>query len=241
VAALTGAELHRPAIPAVPKASDATFPVKISDPRGCGRFTGRVIRNVDARAATPEWMRIRLERAGQRCISALVDVTNYVMLELGRPLHVYDVDKLAGGIDVRFGRRGERVKLLNEQVVELDADVLAITDASGPIGLAGIMGGDSTKADLETRNVLLEAAFFFPDAIAGRARRYNFVSDSSHRFERGVDFNNNVDGIERATRLILEICGGEPGPVDDTVAQLPQRRPVRMRVPRAHKVIGVPV
>src|SRR4029077_19892074 len=123
VAALTGAELHRPAIAAVPKTCDATLPVKISDPLGCGRFTGRVIRNVDAGAATPQWMRVRLERAGQRCISALVDVTNYVMLELGRPLHVYDVDKLSGGIDVRFGQRGERVKLLNEQVVELDADV----------------------------------------------------------------------------------------------------------------------
>ena len=137
-------------------------------------------------------MRQRLERAGQRCISALVDVTNYVMLELGRPLHVYDLDKLRGGIDVRFGRRGERLKLLNEQIVELDADVLAITDGSGPIGLAGIMGGDSTKADADTRHVLLEAAFFFPDAIAGRARRYNFASDAAHRFERGVDFDNNV-------------------------------------------------
>src|SRR6185295_2216630 len=153
-------------------------------------------------------------------------VTNYVMLELGRPLHVYDVDKLSGGLDVRFGRPGERVKLLNEQVVELDADVLAITDASGPIGLAGIMGGDSTKADLETRNVFLEAAFFFPDAIAGRARRYNFASDASHRFERGVDFDNNLTGIERATQLILELCGGSPGPVVDTIARLPERMPV---------------
>ena len=217
------------------------FPVRISDPAGCGRFTGRVIRNVNARAATPDWMRQRLERAGQRCISALVDVTNYVMLELGRPLHVYDLDKLRGGIDVRFGRRGERLKLLNEQIVELDADVLAITDDSGPIGLAGIMGGDSTKADADTRNVFLEAAFFFPDAIAGRARRYNFASDASHRFERGVDFDNNVAGIERATQLILEICGGEPGPVVDTIARLPERPPVRMRVARAQRIIGVAV
>ncbi|MGH8865456.1 MAG: phenylalanine--tRNA ligase subunit beta, partial [Burkholderiales bacterium] len=154
---------------------------------------------------------------------------------------VYDLDKLSGGIDVRFGRKGEKLKLLNEEVVEIDGSLLAITDDSGPIGLAGIMGGDSTKADLETRNVVLEAAFFFPDAIAGRARRYNFVSDAAHRFERGVDFNNNIDGIERTARLILDICGGEPGPVDDTVAQLPQRHPVRMRVARARKVIGVPV
>ena len=241
VSALTGARLSPPDVRTVPKKNDATVAVKISDPDGCGRFTGRVIRNVNAKAITPEWMRVRLERAGQRCISALVDVTNYVMLELGRPLHVYDVDKLSGGIDVRFGRRGERVKLLNEQVVELDADVLAITDASGPIGLAGIMGGDSTKADLETRNVFLEAAFFFPDAIAGRARRYNFASDASHRFERGVDFDNNLTGIERATQLILEFCGGEPGPVVDAIARLPERRPVRMRVSRAQRIIGIPI
>ena len=161
-------------------------------------------------------MRERLERAGQRSISALVDVTNYVMLELGRPLHVYDLDKLRGAIDVRWGRKGEKVLLLNEQEVAVDESVLCITDDSGVIGLGGIMGGESTKADEGTKNVFLESAFFHPDAIAGRARRYNFSSDASHRFERGVDFANNVDGIERATRLILDICGGEPGPTVDT-------------------------
>ncbi|HEY7758076.1 MAG TPA: phenylalanine--tRNA ligase subunit beta [Burkholderiales bacterium] len=241
VAALTGAPLKPPPVAPVASRCDAQFPVRISDPDGCGRFTGRVIRNVNPSAPTPEWMRQRLERAGLRCISALVDVTNYVMLELGRPLHVYDLDKLSGGIDVRFGRGGERLKLLNEQTVALEPDVLAITDATGPIGLAGIMGGESTKADSGTRHVLLEAAFFHPDAIAGRARRYNFASDASHRFERGVDFDNNVAGIERATRLILDICGGEPGPVRDTVARLPQRKPVRMRVERARKIIGLPI
>jgi phenylalanyl-tRNA synthetase beta chain len=241
VSALTGAALHAPEIPAVPSRGDARFPVKISDPTACGRFTGRVIRGVNAAAPTPDWMKQRLERSGQRSISALVDVTNYVMLELGRPLHVYDLDKLRGGIDVRFGRKGEKLKLLNEQVVELDGDILAITDESGPIGLAGIMGGDSTKADLDTHNIFLEAAFFYPDAIAGRARRFNFASDASHRFERGVDYDNNVDGIERATALILELCGGEAGPVSDTVAQLPQAVPVRMRVSRARRIIGVAV
>jgi phenylalanyl-tRNA synthetase beta chain len=241
VAALTRARLQTPEIRPVPAAIDARFPVKINDPRGCGRFAGRVIRNVNASASTPAWMKERLERAGQRPISALVDVTNYVMLELGRPLHVYDLDKLAGGIDVRFGRKGERVKLLNDMTVEVDETVLCIADGSGPIGLGGIMGGDSTKADLETRNIFLESAFFYPEAIAGRARRYNFTSDASHRFERGVDFDNNVAGIERATRIILDICGGQPGPTVDTVAKLPERRPVRMRVSRAHKIIGVPV
>jgi len=241
VAALTRAPLHPPEIVPVRHVIDETFPVSISDPEGCGRFTGRVIRDVNAGAQTPGWMKRRLERAGQRSISALVDVTNYVMLELGRPLHVYDLDKVRGGIDVRFGRKGESVKLLNEQTVDVDESVLCITDDTGPIGLAGIMGGDGTKADLGTRHVFLESAFFFPETIAGRARRYNFASDAAHRFERGVDFDNNVAGIERATRLILDICGGRPGPVEDMVARLPERRPVMMRVARAHKVIGVPV
>jgi phenylalanyl-tRNA synthetase beta chain len=241
VAAVTKSKLKPVQIKAVPAKSKEKHPVKLPAPEGCGRFAGRVIRGVNAATPTPDWMKQRLERAGQRSISALVDVTNYVMLELGRPLHVYDLDKLRGPIVVRWGRKGEKVLLLNEQEVEVDESVLCITDDSGVIGLGGIMGGESTKADEETKNVFLESAFFYPDAIAGRARRYNFTSDASHRFERGVDPQNNVDGIERATRLILEICGGEPGPTVDTVARLPKRKPVAMRVARAQKVIGVPV
>jgi len=241
VAALARTKMHAPDTRPVPARNDARHPVRISAPEGCGRFTGRVIRGVNAKAPTPDWMRQRLERAGQRAISALVDVTNYVMLELGRPLHVYDLDKLKGAIDVRFGRKGEKLLLLNEQEIEVDEAVLCITDDSGVIGLAGIMGGDSTKADSETKTIFLESAFFAPEAIAGRARRWGFASDASHRFERGVDFDNNVDGIERATQLVLEICGGEPGPTDDLVARLPQRRPVSMRVARAQKVIGIPI
>ena len=241
VAALTGAELKAGKIKAIEAKGTATHPVRITSADGCGRFTGRVIRNVNAAAPTPTWMRERLERAGQRSISALVDVTNYVMLELGRPLHVYDADKLKGAIDVRWGRAGEKCLLLNGQTVDVDGSVLCITDDTGPIGLAGIMGGETTKAETTTRNLFLESAFFFPDAIQGRARRYNFASDASHRFERGVDPQNNVDGIEYATKLILDICGGEPGPTADLVEKLPERRPVSMRVARARKVIGVPV
>jgi len=241
VAAITEAKLKVPEIKPVLAKSKAKHPVKLTNPEGCGRFTGRVIRNVDAAAPTPGWMRRRLERAGQRSISALVDVTNYVMLELGRPLHVYDLDKLRGPIEVRWGRKAEKVLLLNEQEVEVDETVLCITDDSGVIGLGGIMGGESTKADAATKHIFLESAFFFPDAVAGRARRYNFASDASHRFERGVDFANNVQGIERATRLILEVCGGEPGPTLDKVARLPKRKPVRMRVARAQKVLGVSI
>jgi len=241
VAALTRTRLQEPDTAAVAAAGAARHPVRISEPAGCGRFSARVIRNVNAAAPTPEWMRRRLERAGQRSISALVDVTNYVMLELGRPLHVYDLDKLHGAIDVRYGRKGEKLLLLNGQEVEVDGSVLCITDDAGVIGLAGVMGGESTKAEPNTRHIFLESAFFHPEAIAGRARRWGFASDASHRFERGVDFDNNLAGIERATRLILDICGGEPGPTEDHVARLPVRKPVRMRVARAQKVIGVPV
>ena len=241
VSALTGEKLKTPKIKSIPANNKTTHPVKITNADGCGRFAGRVIRNVNAAAPTPAWMRERLERAGQRSISALVDVTNYVMLEMGRPLHVYDQDKLKGAIDVRWGRQGEKVLLLNGQEVAVDPGVLCITDDSGPIGLAGIMGGETTKAETTTKNLFLESAFFFPAAIAGRARRYNFTSDASHRFERGVDFENNAPGIERATQLILEICGGEPGPTVDLVERLPERKPVRMRVARARKVLGIDV
>ncbi|HEX5091323.1 MAG TPA: phenylalanine--tRNA ligase subunit beta [Burkholderiales bacterium] len=241
VSALTGAKLTMPSLKPVRAKSTARHPVRITHPEGCGRFAGRVIRGVNAAAPTPGWMRRRLERAGQRSISALVDVTNYVMLELGRPLHVYDLDKLAGAIDVRWGRPGEKVLLLNGQDVPVDESVLCIADDSGPIGLAGIMGGESTKAETSSRHIFLESAFFYPEAIAGRVRRFNFTSDASHRFERGVDFDNNVAGIERATQLILDICGGEPGPTTDLVRRLPKRKPVAMRVARAQKVIGMPV
>jgi phenylalanyl-tRNA synthetase beta chain len=241
VAALADGKLTAPKIKPVPARGKARHPFRISDADGCGRFAGRVIRSVNAAAPTPDWMRKRLERAGQRSISALVDVTNYVMLELGRPLHVYDQDKLSGAIDVRWGRKGEKCLLLNGQEVEVDPSVLCITDDSGPIGLGGIMGGETTKAETTTKNLFLESAFFFPEAVAGRSRRYNFTSDAGHRFERGVDFANNVDGIEYATRLILEICGGEPGPTVDLVKRLPKRKPVRMRVARARKVLGIDV
>jgi phenylalanyl-tRNA synthetase beta chain len=241
VSALTGSVLVSPDIKPVAGKNQAKHPVRISTPEGCGRFAGRVIRNVNAAAPTPQWMKERLERAGQRSISALVDVTNYVMLELGRPLHVYDQDKLRGAIDVRWGRKGEKVLLLNEQTVEVDESVLCIADDSGVIGLGGIMGGESTKAEESTKNVFLESAFFYPNAVQGRSRRYGFSSDAGHRFERGVDPQNNVQGIEYATKLILDICGGEPGPTEDLVARLPERKPVRMRIARAQKVIGVPV
>lgn len=240
VAALTDAPLKAAPIAAVPASIDDRFPVHINAPQ-CGRFATRVIRNVDANAVTPEWMIERLARSGQRSISALVDVSNYVMLELGQPLHVYDLAKLKGGIEVRMARQGETLELLNEQRVELDESVLLIADESGPIGLAGIMGGESTKADLDTRDILVESAFFYPDAIAGRARHFGVPSEAAHRFERGVDFQGNIAGLERATQLILQICGGQAGPSTERVAQLPERKPVHLRTARAAKIIGVEI
>jgi phenylalanyl-tRNA synthetase beta chain len=242
VAALTGASLAAPRIEAVVPRNDARLPVRVLAPDLCGRFSGRVIRDVNARAETPEWMKQRLSRAGQRPISALVDISNYVMLELGRPSHIFDFDKVRGGaLEVRWGKKGERVELLNGQTLEVDESVGVIADAAGVEALAGIMGGEATAVSDATRNIYIEAAFWWPQAVAGRARRFNFTTDAAHRFERGVDYATTVEHIEHITRLVLEICGGEPGPIDDTVTMLPERRPVRMRVARAQKVIGVPI
>ncbi|MGC4242391.1 MAG: phenylalanine--tRNA ligase subunit beta, partial [Herbaspirillum sp.] len=194
--------------------------------------------------ATPQWMKQRLERSGQRPISALVDISNYVMLELGRPSHVFDLDKIHGGLDVRWGRKGESLKLLNGNTVEVDEWVGVISDDKEIESLAGIMGGDATAVSLDTTNIYLEAAFWFPQAIQGRARRYNFSTDAAHRFERGVDFATVVDHIERITALLLEICGTPDtrvGPVDDQIVNLPKREPVALRTARAAKVIGVEI
>lgn len=239
VAALTGAPLTLPAMEPAAVTIDDRLPVKISAPDLCGRFSGRVIRGVNARAATPAWMVQRLERAGQRSISALVDISNYVMLELGRPSHVFDLDKIHGGLDVRWGRKGEQLKLLNGNTVEVDETVGVIADDKEIESLAGIMGGDSTAVTLDTTNIYLEAAFWWPQAIQGRARRYNFSTDAAHRFERGVDYATTVEHIERITALILQICGGQAGPVDDQAVNLPQRPPVRLRVARAERVLGI--
>ncbi|KIF82338.1 phenylalanine--tRNA ligase subunit beta [Noviherbaspirillum autotrophicum] len=244
VSALTGAPLKAPTYKTVEVTTQEKLPVKVSAPDLCGRFSGRVIRGLNARAETPEWMKRRLERSGQRPISALVDISNYVMLELGRPSHVFDLDKIHGGLDVRWGRQGESLKLLNGSTVDVDGWVGVIADDECIESLAGIMGGDSTAVSLDTRNIYLEAAFWWPQAIQGRARRYNFSTDAAHRFERGVDYATTVDHLERITALIVEICGDTDtvvGPVDDHVVNLPQRKPVSMRTARAVKVIGVPL
>lgn len=244
VSALTGSPLTLAPTRAVPVTSDEILPARVSAPDLCGRFAGRVIRGLNARAATPEWMKRRLERSGQRSVSALVDISNYVMLEVGRPSHVFDLSKIHGALDVRWGKKGESLKLLNGNTVEIDEWVGVIADEKEIESLAGIMGGDSTAVSLDTTDIYLEAAFWWPNAIQGRARRYNFSTDAAHRFERGVDYATIPDHIERITTLIVEICGtGETkvGPIDDQVVNLPQRQPVQLRTARAQKVIGVPL
>lgn len=241
VAALTGAALTPLSFAPVAPTHQDILPVKISAPDLCGRFSGRIIRGVNARAATPDWIKQRLERCGQRSISALVDISNYIMLELGRPSHIFDLDKISGALEVRWGKAGEQVKLLNEQTISVDEKVGVIADANGVEALAGIMGGDATAVTLDTTNIYVEAAFWWPEAIQGRARRYNFSTDAAHRFERGVDYATTVEHMERITQLILQICGGQAGPIDDQTINLPQRQPVSMRVARCNQVIGVPL
>ncbi|PLZ00220.1 phenylalanine--tRNA ligase subunit beta [Burkholderia sp. WAC0059] len=240
-AAISGAPLKTPTFAPVEATLADKLPVRISAPDLCGRFSGRVIRGVNARAKTPQWMVERLERSGQRSISALVDISNYVMLELGRPSHVFDLDRIHGPMEVRWGRPGETLKLLNGNTVELDGTVGVIADEQHVESLAGIMGGDSTAVTLDTTNIYVEAAFWWPDSIRGRSRRYNFATDAGHRFERGVDWSTTVEHLERISRLILDICGGEAGPVDDQTLNVPKRAPVTMRVARAARIIGVPI
>lgn len=241
VAAITGAPLVLPTFePVVPTLTEV-LPIKISAPDLCGRFSGRVIRGVNAHAKTPDWMVRRLERSGQRSLSALVDISNYVMLEFGQPSHVFDLDKISGDIEVRWGKAGEQITLLNGNTIDIDDKVGVIADANGIESLAGIMGGDSTAVTLDTTNVYVEAAFWWADSIRGRARRFNFSTDAGHRYERGVDFATTVEYLERVSRLIVDICGGNAGPVDDQIVNLPKRDAVTMRVSRASRIIGIDI
>lgn len=244
VAALTGAPLKTPAIAPVAAKLQDVQAVKISAPDLCGRFSGRIVRNVNTKAATPQWMVDGLARCGQRSVTALVDISNYVMFEYGRPSHIFDLDKIHGTLDVRWGKAGEQLKLLNGNTVTVDGDVGVIADDQALESLAGIMGGDATAVSDDTQNVYVEAAFWWPKAIAGRSRRYNFATDAGHRFERGVDPQLTVEHIERITQLIVDICGTPDtacGPIDDQQPSMPKAQPVTLRVARAAKVIGMPV
>nr|WP_315479252.1 phenylalanine--tRNA ligase subunit beta [uncultured Rhodoferax sp.] len=244
VAALTGAPLITAAIAPVAVTNQDKVAVKISAPDLCGRFSGRVVRNVNTKAKTPQWMVDRLARSGQRSVTPLVDISNYVMFELGRPSHIFDLDKIHGGLDVRWGKPGEQLKLLNGNTVTVDDKVGVIADDAQVESLAGIMGGDATAVSDDTQHIYVEAAFWWPKSIAGRSRRFNFSTDAGHRFERGVDPAQTVEHIERITQLIIDICGTPAttcGPMDDQKANVPTPAPVTLRVARAVKVIGMPL
>ena len=241
VAARNGRPLHGPDLRTVPARIDDTFDIELENDRDCPRFAGRVIRGLRRGGRSPDWMKERLRRAGLRPIHPVVDVTNYVMLEFGQPLHAYNLEKLTGRIIVRSAQQNEPLTLLDGSEIVLDEDALVIADESGAIGLAGIMGGASTAVDADTQHVFLEAAFFSPDTILGRARLYGLQTDASTRFERGVDPAQQERAIERATALLESITGGDAGPllVAESAARLPGRKPVRLRHSRLESLLGM--
>jgi phenylalanyl-tRNA synthetase beta chain len=239
VAAVTGAPLLAPDLKPARVIGADRLSVTLEAPQACPRYCGRLVRGLNPKAASPDWMVRRLAGSGIRSISALVDITNYVMLELGQPLHAFDAGKLAGGIRVRFARPGESLVLLNGTEPALDPGSLVIADERGAVALAGVMGGLESSVSDATRDVFLESAFFAPQVIAGKSRMLGFTSESAYRFERGVDFLGTAAALERATQLILDICGGTPGPVTEARATLPARDPVRLRLARVERLLGV--
>ena len=241
VAAITGAQLKLPPADPVPTTVDDARMVRISEPRACGRYFGRVVKGLDPAARTPEWMVRRIERAGLRAISPLVDITNYVMLERGQPMHAFDNAKLNGAIEVRFLRAGEGIKLLNEQEVACREKLLAITDAGGPVALGGLMGGFDSMVGDATTDVFFEAAYFDPAAVQGKAKELGLTSDAAYRFERGVDPGGTGAAIERAVALTLQVCGGKVGPLTRAEGQPPSRDAVSVRPARMRALLGYEV
>ena len=243
LAVLNGVPLAGPSLAPLAPRSAAQLPVRLGAPQACARFAGRVIRGLDPAAPTPLWMRERLRRAGIRSLGPLVDVTNYVMLELGQPMHAYDLRQLNERIDVRFARSGERLELLDDTEIELADDMLVIADATAPVGLAGIMGGKKSGIASDTTDVFLESAWFAPAAIVGRARRLGLLTDASQRFERGVDPAGQERAIERASALLVAIAGGAPGAtvVTEERVHVPVWTPITLRPSYLKRLIGIEV
>jgi len=243
VGVLNKTEVTYPVVDDVVASIDDTFEVKLSATEACPKYLGRVIRGVNPNATTPLWMAEKLRRCGLRSIEPAVDVTNFVLLELGQPMHAFDLNKLSGGIDVRFAKSEEALTLLDGQEVKLRDDTLVIADAKGPLAMAGIMGGLASSVTNTTQDVFLECAFFAPLAIAGKARSYGLHTDSSHRYERGVDPSLQRRAIERATQLLIEIMGGQAGPVVETVdeANLPVARSVELRAQKLESLLGIQI
>jgi phenylalanyl-tRNA synthetase beta chain len=243
VGVLNRVQLCHPPIEPVTPVSDEVFPVKLTAAEACPRYLCRIVRGIDPAATTPDWMIEKLRRSGIRAISPVVDITNFVMLELGQPMHGFDLDELAGGIQVRLAEPDELLVMLDGSDLKLRDDTLVIADNKRPLAMAGIMGGEASGVTEQTRNVLLEAAFFSPLAIAGRARAYGLHTDSSHRFERGVDFELPRLAMERATALLLDIVGGEAGPINEVTdaGHLPSVPTIRLRRARIGRVLGVAI
>ncbi len=241
VVAITGAPLIMPSISAAELSSSKVQVVNVAESAACPSYFGRVVEGVNANAQTPDWMLRALERSGLRSISVIVDITNFVLLELGQPMHAFDLDKLNGDITIRFAQQDEKISLLNGSEAQLLVDDLVVADATGPIALAGVMGGDPTSVTDQTSNIFLEAAFFTPNVMAGKARRLGLSTDSSYRFERGVDYGNTKQALERATDLVLTICGGKAGPITDVVNRLPTRESVTLRYKRVRSVLGIDI
>lgn len=243
VAVLNKSSLQEPNCSAVKTTINETFPVTITAAEQCPRYIGRVVRNIDVSQPSPLWLQERLRRAGLRSIDCIVDVTNYVLLELGQPLHAFDLEKLNKAIDVRLAKEGEQITLLDGQCVKLQAGTLVICDQSGPIAMAGIMGGQSTAVSETTKHIFFESAYFSPDSILGKARSYGLHTDSSHRFERGVDYGLQEQAVERATQLLLDIAGGEAGPlvIKEASEFVPTQKIVSLRRDRIGSGLGVAI
>ncbi|WCG84675.1 phenylalanine--tRNA ligase subunit beta [Pectobacterium sp. A5351] len=240
VAVLNQLALNEPAIEPVAATIQDTFPIQVDAPQACPRYLGRVVKDINVKAATPLWMREKLRRCGIRSIDPVVDVTNYVLLELGQPMHAFDLDRLNGGIIVRMAKEGEALTLLDGNEAKLNADTLVIADQQNALAMGGIFGGEHSGVNEATQNVLLECAYFNPLSITGRARRHGLHTDASHRYERGVDPALQHKAIERATRLLIDICGGEAGPVVDvtSTADLPTRATITLRREKLDRLIG---
>ncbi len=240
VAVLNKSPLNEPEIAPVAATINDTLPIAVEAKEACPRYLGRLVKGINVSAPTPLWMKEKLRRCGIRSIDAVVDVTNYVLLELGQPMHAFDSDRLEGGIVVRMAKESETLVLLDGNEAKLSTDTLVIADQKNALAMGGIFGGEHSGVNSETKNVLLECAFFNPLSITGRARRHGLHTDASHRYERGVDPQLQYKAMERATRLLLDICGGEAGPVIDVTneASLPKRATIRLRRSKLDRLIG---
>ncbi|HBX99308.1 MAG TPA: phenylalanine--tRNA ligase subunit beta, partial [Gammaproteobacteria bacterium] len=241
VGVISGHPVTEPEIPPVASTINDELPIRISAKDGCPRYLGRIIRNVNLKSESPLWMQEKLRRSGLRSIDPIVDVTNFVLMELGQPMHAFDYSKLKGHINVRMAKKNEKLILLDGKEVDLSPEIMLIADKNKPVAMAGIMGGLETSVTDSTKDVFLECAFFSPLTVAGKARRYGMQTDASHRYERGVDYNLQHKAMERATLLLLEIVGGEAGPITEAVGNLPKPVQVELNIGTVSRTLGVDV